>query len=171
MAGRSGWPTVYRDPCPPIRMCTSWLADCPSGHPADHSIARRSLRTLKTVGRDTMDIRRELRAQIFFPRHARLSSRFTLIGGTTNAKANAQRIIDQRTLHHTENTLPIDEDGSYLRRFILFRAVAKGIWGKGKLSIHVCFGPGSPCDVCFAASLDRTWHRSADASEDQHRAT
>jgi hypothetical protein len=171
MDGQNGWPRVYPDPCPPIRMCTSWLADCPSGHPADHSIALRSLRTLKTVSGDTMDIRRELRAQIFFPRHARLSSRFTLIGGTTNAKANAQRIIERGTLHHTENTLPIDEDRKLLAQIYALRAVAKGIWGKGKLSIHVCFGPGSPCVVCFAASRDRTWHRSADASQDQYRTT
>jgi len=88
-----------------------------------------------------MDIRRELRAQIFFPRHARLSSRFTLIGGTTNAKANAQRIIERRTLHHTENTLPIDEDRKLLAQVYTLRAVAKGILGKGKLSIHVCFAP------------------------------
>jgi len=108
MGGRNGWPRVYRDLCPPIRMCTSWLAGCPSGHPTDHSIVHRSLRTLKTVSGDTMDTRREPRAQIFFPRHARLSSRFPLIGGTTNAKANAQRIIERRTPHHTENTLPID---------------------------------------------------------------
>lgn len=77
-----------------------------------------------------MDTRRELRAQIFFPRHARLSSRFTLIGGTTNAKANAQRIIERRTLHHTENTLPIDEDRKLLAQIYALRAVAKGIWGK-----------------------------------------
>jgi hypothetical protein len=76
-----------------------------------------------------MDIRRELRAQIFFLRHAQLSSRFTLIGGTTNAKANAQRIIERRTPHHTENTLPIDEHRKLLAQVCALSCGRKGNFG------------------------------------------
>jgi hypothetical protein len=109
MAARNGLPTACREPCQPIRTCTSWSTDRPSGRPVGHSILHRSLRMPKTVSGDTTDIRRALRAQIVFPRHARLSSRFTLIGGTTNANTNARRIIELRTLHHTENTLPASQ--------------------------------------------------------------
>ena len=163
MAGRSGWPKVYRDLCPPIRMCTSWLADCPSGHPADHSIVRRSSRTLKTASVDTMDIRTELRAQIFFPRQAQLSSRFTLIGGTTNAKANSRRIIELRTLHHTENTLPTSGLRKGRAEVYTFRAASRGEFGSGKaITTRVRVRNWEPVVICFAERRDRIWRYLVD---------
>jgi hypothetical protein len=83
---RYGWPTLYREPCRPTRMCTGWSTDCPSGHPVDRSIVHGSLRRLKTISADTMDIRRELREQIVLPRRAWLSSCFTLVGGQQTRK-------------------------------------------------------------------------------------
>jgi hypothetical protein len=83
---RYGSPTLYREPCRPTRMCTWWSTDCPSGHPVDRSIVHGSLRRLKTTSADTMDIRRELREQIVFPRRAWLSSCFTLVGGQQTRK-------------------------------------------------------------------------------------
>jgi hypothetical protein len=85
MPARYGLPTVYQGRCPPIRKCTSPWTGCLTQ--VDQLVVRRNLRTLKTISEGTTDIRRELRARIVFPRHTRLSSCFTLIGGTTNAKA------------------------------------------------------------------------------------
>jgi len=85
MPARYGLPTVHQERCPPIRKCTSPWTGCLTQ--VDQSVVRRNLRTLKTISEGTTDIRRELHARIVFPRHTRLSSCFTLIGGTTNAKA------------------------------------------------------------------------------------
>jgi hypothetical protein len=70
MAARNGSPTLYRAPCQPIRMCTSWSIRCLSARPVDQPLAHGNSGTLRTVSAGTRGIRRELREQIFFPRRA-----------------------------------------------------------------------------------------------------
>src|SRR5580692_5354904 len=86
MVARNGSPTVCREPCQPIRTCTSQSTHCPSGRPVGPSIARRSSRMLKTTTGDTRDIQRELREQIAFPRHAQLSLLLYADGGQQTRK-------------------------------------------------------------------------------------